>query len=230
LVEDCQVCGAYFGERDRCEKEFGTKGFAYRCRTYGASVWKEVWCRSSDTLAKDKAIETAIELFKDQPDKIRRRLMESKSTLRLDTFVVKSREELQLSNSERRRGLVAKLRFSFEKKNSPRTGYYFFLIYRDQAAAVMGEDDKPDAGELIEKIDVERRDRAYTQIQCRRWFPPGKAGGRCFRVEPSLPVVVVGAFEERPESEGKWVKSSVLYDDPAKLLGVAIDFLHRELK
>jgi len=48
LEEDCQVCGAYFGERDRCEKEFGTKGYKYRCRTYGASVWKEVWCRSSD--------------------------------------------------------------------------------------------------------------------------------------------------------------------------------------
>lgn len=45
--EECQVCGAYFGERDRCEKELGTKGYEYRCKTYGASVWREIWCRPS---------------------------------------------------------------------------------------------------------------------------------------------------------------------------------------
>ncbi len=46
--EECTVCGAYFGARDRCEKEFGTKGYSFHCRTYGASVWKEVWCKPSE--------------------------------------------------------------------------------------------------------------------------------------------------------------------------------------
>lgn len=64
----------------------------------------------SSKLAKDKAIDIAIELFKESPDKIRQRLMESKSTLHPDGFVPKSREELPLNESERRRGLVAKVR------------------------------------------------------------------------------------------------------------------------
>lgn len=49
--EACKVCGTYLGARDRCEKEFGTKGYSFRCRTYGASVWREVWCKPSEQKA-----------------------------------------------------------------------------------------------------------------------------------------------------------------------------------
>jgi hypothetical protein len=52
--EECRRCDAHFGERDRCEREFGTKDYRYRCRTYGVSVWSEIWCRPSAQESGDK--------------------------------------------------------------------------------------------------------------------------------------------------------------------------------
>lgn len=50
--EECVLCGdAYHGERDACEKQHGPAGYARRCRTAGASVWKEVWCKQSAAAA-----------------------------------------------------------------------------------------------------------------------------------------------------------------------------------
>jgi hypothetical protein len=182
----------------------------------------------SSKSAQDKAIDIAIELFKDSPDKIRQRLMEAKSTLHPGAFEPRAREELPLNDGERRRGLVAKVRFSFDKKTSPRTGYNYFLIYRDQAAAVKGGDNEPDAVPIIKKIDLQRPDGSVMEVNCQPWSPPGGIGARCWRVEPSLPVVVVGAIEERQNSKTQKLESS--FADPANLLAVAINFLHRELK
>ncbi len=47
-TEQCELCGTYFREPDRCRNEYVKRGFDYKCRTRGASVWKEVWCRSKD--------------------------------------------------------------------------------------------------------------------------------------------------------------------------------------
>ena len=45
---ECTLCGdAYHGDVDACEKKHGPAGFQRRCRTSGASVWKEVWCKTS---------------------------------------------------------------------------------------------------------------------------------------------------------------------------------------
>jgi len=44
---DCRECGTYYAEHDKCDKTLGTQGFSKRCRSRGASVWTEVWCRSA---------------------------------------------------------------------------------------------------------------------------------------------------------------------------------------
>lgn len=45
--ELCQLCtGAYHGDRDYCERELADQGYEHRCRTRGASAWREVWCRA----------------------------------------------------------------------------------------------------------------------------------------------------------------------------------------
>jgi hypothetical protein len=42
--EECRLCGAYFASHEECLK-LDHAGYQHRCRSYGASVWKEVWCR-----------------------------------------------------------------------------------------------------------------------------------------------------------------------------------------
>jgi hypothetical protein len=42
--EECRVCGAYFASREEC-LQLGRQGYNQRCRSHGASVWSEVWCR-----------------------------------------------------------------------------------------------------------------------------------------------------------------------------------------
>jgi len=43
--EQCRICGASFQGRDDCTR-LAAEGFEHRCRAYGASVWKELWCRA----------------------------------------------------------------------------------------------------------------------------------------------------------------------------------------
>ncbi len=44
----CVLCGdAYHGDVNACEKKYAVEGYERRCRTRGASVWKEVWCKTS---------------------------------------------------------------------------------------------------------------------------------------------------------------------------------------
>ena len=47
--EECVSCSTYHGEPDKCEKAYGEAGYTRRCRTRGASVWSEVWCRKIGT-------------------------------------------------------------------------------------------------------------------------------------------------------------------------------------
>lgn len=43
--EEGDACGAWHGDRDKCEKKHAQDGFVRRCKTRGASVWTEVYCR-----------------------------------------------------------------------------------------------------------------------------------------------------------------------------------------
>jgi hypothetical protein len=42
--EECRLCGASFQGRGDCQK-LASQGYSERCRSAGASVWQEVWCR-----------------------------------------------------------------------------------------------------------------------------------------------------------------------------------------
>lgn len=44
--KQCVSCNAWHGERDKCEKSLGTKGYEHVCKGWGASSWDEVWCKS----------------------------------------------------------------------------------------------------------------------------------------------------------------------------------------
>lgn len=43
--DECLECRASFQDPEACRTEHATGGFAQRCRTRGASVWTEIWCR-----------------------------------------------------------------------------------------------------------------------------------------------------------------------------------------
>ncbi len=40
----CQLCGASYEQPKKCEA-LASQGYAQACRSGGASVWHEVWCR-----------------------------------------------------------------------------------------------------------------------------------------------------------------------------------------
>lgn len=49
--QDCKLCKTYYGNpTDHCSKEVG-EGYSQSCRTNGASVWSEVWCKPAGTVA-----------------------------------------------------------------------------------------------------------------------------------------------------------------------------------
>ncbi len=43
--EEGITCGANHMARDKCQKAYAKDGYVERCKTHGASVWTEVWCR-----------------------------------------------------------------------------------------------------------------------------------------------------------------------------------------
>lgn len=43
--EEGDACSAWHGDRDKCEKKHAQDGFVRKCKTRGASVWTEVYCR-----------------------------------------------------------------------------------------------------------------------------------------------------------------------------------------
>ena len=71
--EECTSCSAWHGERDKCQKELGAQGYTQRCKTRGASVWSEVWCKASEPKkdgakpAPEKKSSTEVDLPKGRP-------------------------------------------------------------------------------------------------------------------------------------------------------------------
>jgi hypothetical protein len=45
--EECQSARPYYGDPDRGKRELGGQGYEFRCRTWGASVWTEIWCKAA---------------------------------------------------------------------------------------------------------------------------------------------------------------------------------------
>jgi MYXO-CTERM domain-containing protein len=45
--ETCVKCPASFKRPDACRDSYDAQGYKQRCKTKGASVWSEIWCRAS---------------------------------------------------------------------------------------------------------------------------------------------------------------------------------------
>lgn len=43
--EEGDACRGWHGDREGCQKRHASDGFVYKCRSRGASVWTEVFCR-----------------------------------------------------------------------------------------------------------------------------------------------------------------------------------------
>ena len=50
--QECFDCSAYHGNSNHCSESLEAYGFGQSCRSRGASVWSEVWCRASGPQAK----------------------------------------------------------------------------------------------------------------------------------------------------------------------------------
>lgn len=54
--QECLICGdAYHGDVDACQRQHAPTGHTRRCRTAGASVWQEVWCKGGGASPPVKA-------------------------------------------------------------------------------------------------------------------------------------------------------------------------------
>ena len=53
--EEGTTCGTFFREPDKCRKLHASDGFILKCRTRGASVWSEVYCRPKGKATKRAA-------------------------------------------------------------------------------------------------------------------------------------------------------------------------------
>ena len=47
--DECHACSAFYGNAAHCSESLKSYGFTQRCRTGGASVWSEIWCRKKDS-------------------------------------------------------------------------------------------------------------------------------------------------------------------------------------
>jgi MYXO-CTERM domain-containing protein len=43
--DDCVECTASYDQEEACKEKHASEGRSKRCRTSGASVWTEIWCR-----------------------------------------------------------------------------------------------------------------------------------------------------------------------------------------
>ena len=50
--EECVSCRAYYGNAQHCTKLLASYAFQSRCKTRGASVWSELWCRGGGNAKK----------------------------------------------------------------------------------------------------------------------------------------------------------------------------------
>ncbi|HEX2731352.1 MAG TPA: hypothetical protein VHM70_07105 [Polyangiaceae bacterium] len=49
--QECHQCDAFYGNPEHCPRSLLGFGFTQTCRTRGASVWSEIWCRAASTTA-----------------------------------------------------------------------------------------------------------------------------------------------------------------------------------
>ncbi|MBW2459158.1 MAG: hypothetical protein JRI68_31965 [Deltaproteobacteria bacterium] len=64
---ECVECGdAYHGEPDACRNRYAQAGYSLACRTGGASVWEEIWCRPMGTKPAPDPVPTST--FATPPD------------------------------------------------------------------------------------------------------------------------------------------------------------------
>lgn len=59
--EDCQTSRPWHGDHDKGKLEWGTKGYTLRCRTNGASVWTEIWCKTLEPAKPSEPATVAVE-------------------------------------------------------------------------------------------------------------------------------------------------------------------------
>lgn len=50
----CKECSTGRETSDKCKNEWGAKGYTKACKALGATVWKEIWCKS-DGSSKEPA-------------------------------------------------------------------------------------------------------------------------------------------------------------------------------
>ena len=43
--QSCTTCRGWYGGAGECSKSLEPKGYIFNCRTAGASVWVEIWCK-----------------------------------------------------------------------------------------------------------------------------------------------------------------------------------------
>lgn len=49
--QECHMCRAFYGNADHCPESLAAYGFKQQCRSGGASVWSEMWCRAASPSA-----------------------------------------------------------------------------------------------------------------------------------------------------------------------------------
>ena len=47
--QSCTTCRGWYGGPGECSKSLAPKGYTFNCRTAGASVWIEIWCKPGGT-------------------------------------------------------------------------------------------------------------------------------------------------------------------------------------
>lgn len=55
--EECVKCAASFEDAEACQTKHESSGMQQRCKTAGASVWTEIWCRAKAAPAAASAAE-----------------------------------------------------------------------------------------------------------------------------------------------------------------------------
>lgn len=141
-----------------------------------------------------------------------------------DKFSFTDKRAFEPSQSERKAGVVGKVVMRFKGKD--RNGFIIFLLYPNHAAAEKGGD--PELWGFIDGLTL-KRSSGDIQAECYRWWEATVSetgydyGYRCSRIDPILPVVIVGA-ESRPLEEGETTQDALLYG-PGTMLSIGIDFL-----
>jgi len=69
--ETCVECGdSYHGAPDACARQYEPRGYARRCRSSGASVWNEIWCKPSQAIEPEPSPEDDSRFAQPPPDEV----------------------------------------------------------------------------------------------------------------------------------------------------------------